>query len=604
MFVTSLLGDWWRTLDHNRTVGNNNPTNRQDTSTSTSTSTHSSNTHEDFLEHQKKTWTPSELYEKCCPRFLAGGVSEQTKNGQFVCACSSCRRRCDKIHPIITLYFDANKKCTIATPSHRLDPFLRYLDRRVREKSAVAKSPYYYELDGFVRDNLHQLRHQQRLFGNHLVKVALGALKESDAAQAALLEESHLRRHLRRHGHGHGHRHRDCHRSFPPSDRCFDDSAEFAQSCSSSPLMEIETKSPSSSSSSSSYYQDVERLETVLDICRLWGIGDHLDVLSIDCMLQTSRVFRKVAIPMAEQRVRDCQFVVTPLVDGHYATGYSVFRRANADNDNANDDRQKVFQREHDRLVEYAVCPSTVLLHCREENDNQEPSSDNKNNTADRKTNTMSGRYLPEFRSNISSNGNRNTNDAEAKGSAGFSWACEELSFANLEPECMNIGLHEYMGQKLIVQWRRCEVDIADPRHASVRDDHYRDRISTNVVRYESSPCSADRSVFRLVLGWAPQKVGIVDLSVPHFGLKLDVSKNCVAQVDDVTFSYKGNAQILECRADFCFLVAAYARSLQPYLVTEHRQIETRRPLLRHEKEFLGHVQNATSLCPVSSRYL
>ena len=609
MFVSSLLGDWWRTQDHNRTVGNNNSTNRQDTNTASTsaTSTSNSSTYEEFLEHQKKTWTPIELYEKCCPRFLAGGGSKQTKNGQFVCAYAGSggrRRRCDKIHPTITLYFDATKQCTIATPSQRLDPFLEYLDRRVGEKSAVAKSPYYYELDGFVRDNLHRLRHQQRLFGGHLVKVALGALKESDAAQAALLEDSHLRRHLRRHRRGHGRGNRNCNPSFPPSDRCFDDSAKFALSCSSSSSMETKTKS---SASSPSYYQAVERLETVLEICRLWGIGDHLDVLSIDCMLQTSRVFRKVAIPMAQQRVRDCKFVVTPLVDGHYATGYSIFRRG------ANDNRRKVFEREHDRLVEYAVCPSMVLLHCGEEieGDNQESSSDNKNIPASRNTTAMSGRYLPEFRarSNVGSSSNRN--DTETKGSAGFSWACEELSLANLELECMDIGLHEYMGQKVIVRWRRCEVDIPNPRHASARDDDENDRdrdyiraSTTSVARYESSPTSADQPVFRLVLGWAPRKVGIVDLSVPHFALKLDVSKNCASQVDDVTFSYEGNARILECRADFCFLVAAYARSLQPYLATEHRQIETKRPLLRHEKEFLGHVQNATSLCPVLSSYL
>jgi len=525
MFIANLFADLWQKLDQN--IGRN----RQD----------SSSTYEDFLERQKEIWTPHELYEKCCPRFLAAGVSQRYQNGEFVCF-GGCR----KVHPTITLYFDAAKTCTIATLSYRLDPFVKYLDHRVEEGSAVSKTPYYYELDGFLRENMHRMRHQQRLFGGHLVNVAIGALKESDEAHAKLLEEAHVQQLRRRH-------------------------SQFCLSSSHSVDAEPDPDRASMESESSNYYQDLEKLEMVLEICRLWGLGDHLDVLSIDCMSRTSRVFRQISIPMAEKRVQDCQFIVTPLVDGHYISGYSVFRRVN-------DNRQKVFEREQGRLVEYAVCPS--VLYRQNKKCIAEPSSDHST-----REENMSGRYFPEFLSNVSFHRTNSTNDVENDTSAGFSWACEELSFANLELECMDIGRQEYIGQKVMIQWRRNDVDI--PTHRPRSDQNAHDD-------------SRDTPVFRLSMGWAPQRVGIVDLTVPHFGLKLDIPRNTVSQVDDVTFCYQGNAKVLECKADFTFLVAAYARSLQPHLTRHHKQIEMNRPLLRHEQEFFEEVQRATSFCPSS----
>ncbi|VEU36836.1 unnamed protein product [Pseudo-nitzschia multistriata] len=528
MFVTNLLADWWGRQESNRNV-------EQDGST-----------YKDFLDHQKTIWIPSELYEKCCPRFLVGGVSQRNKKGQFVCVGKCC-----KIHPTIMLYFDAAKSCTIATLSYRLDPFVRYLDRRVQDGSAVVKSPYYYELDGYVRDNLHRLRYQQRLFGGHFVKVAIGALKESDAAQSKLLEEAHLRQLMRRH--------RPCNLS----SNSFSDK-ESASAC---VALGIEPRS----------HQGVERLEMALEICRLWGLGDHLDVLSIDCMLKTSHFFRQLAVPMAEERVNDCEFVVTPLVDGHYTSGYSVFRRGN-------DDQPRIFEREHGRLVEYAVCPS--VLYCQKRYGSQAIPS----GKCMREIN-KGGRYFPSLHSSVDFRRSSNRNEkVKPELPTGFSWACEELSFANLELECMDIGLREYIGQKINIQWRRTEVD--DP-------GFQRDYSS---FRDEKSTGSSDtpEQVFCVKLGWAPTKNGIVDISVPHFGVKLHIPRNSMSQVDDVTFTYKGTAQVLECKSDFTFLVAAYARSLQPYLIARHQQIETHRPLLRHEQEYFEEVQKAASLCHLS----
>ena len=101
--------------------------------------------------------------------------------------------------------------------------------------------------------------------------------------------------------------------------------------------------------------------------------------------------------------------------------------------------------------------------------------------------------------------------------------------------------------------------------------------------------------VVRLRLDWATQKKGIKKFSTPHFDLKLDVERTSAQQVDEVTFVYEGKATLLECRADFAFLVAAYANSLEPFLIAKHQQIETKRPLLLHEEAFLQEVKKAAS---------
>jgi hypothetical protein len=538
MFATSLLDEWWKRLDPSRVADQSH--NDRDSIDGSS--------YDDFLERQKDVWTPSDLYKKCCPRFLAGGTSHRNKNGQFVCG-GGCR----KIHPIITLYFDADNNCTIATLSCGLDPFKNYFDQCVNEGSAVWKSPLYCELKGFLRQNLYRLQHEKRFFGGHLVKTAIGALKSSDAAQRSILEEVHLRQHLRRHG-----QHRlQC------------DNA--VNTVCASPF--INTKSAS--------YQDIGKLECVLEICRLWGLGDNLDVLSIDCMLRTSQVFRKVAIHMAEKRVNECKFVVTPLVDGHMISGYSVFRRADSN-------QRTVFEREHGRLVEYAVCSSIL---CRQKRDNIEDASTEM--TSEKR---ICGRFLPVTGSNISfdQGSEKNRNSASEEESIGFSWACEELSYANLELECMDTCFQEYIGQKVIIQWERSDTDVPD--QIKKVDQSVQDSSSSTSMSMRS-----EMPVFRLKLDWARQKTGIAKFSIPHFDLKLDVRRTSMSQVDEVTFLYEGHAEVLECRADFHFLVAAYARSLEPCLKANHQQFESKRPLMRHEDAFLQEVKLAASLCPLSS---
>ena len=345
MFVAGLLEDWKRKLEEGRQRRNSNGTSRRQD-------------YESFLCHQKSIWTPPELFEKCCPRFLAaGGLSSPLHNHHHHHhhhhhhpvqrrSCKddgrtswSCPGGCNKIHPTITLFFDTQKECTVAILSFRLDPFTTYFDGLVKDGVAICKTPFYYELRGYVRENLYKLtKHQKQeqqenattLFGSHLVNVAMGALRESDIAQRTVLEKKHRQKQQQK---------QQSHNN--------------------------NTSTATTTTSIQSY--DHLLLEKVLQICTLHRLGDDLDVMSIHCMKQTSTVFRQIAVPLAQQRMKQTQLKITPLVDGYNLSGYSVFRRRNNINNDDNS-RRTVIEREHGTMVEYAIGPSYTFEHVNNEN--------------------------------------------------------------------------------------------------------------------------------------------------------------------------------------------------------------------------------------------
>jgi len=94
-----------------------------------------------------------------------------------------CMGNCGREHPRLVLSFDAATKTTVATVTHpELLPFQNYFEERVNEETAWVRDRSSYDLNGFIRENLTNLR-TQRHFGRHLVSVADGALEASDAAQ-------------------------------------------------------------------------------------------------------------------------------------------------------------------------------------------------------------------------------------------------------------------------------------------------------------------------------------------------------------------------------------------------------------------------------------
>jgi hypothetical protein len=430
MFVTGLLEDWMRKLDQGRRQRRrelefrNNPKQYQQ-----------------FISEQRDIWTPNDLFEKCCPLFLAGG--DLNHEARLKDATYSCHGGCHKAHPTITLFYDADKSQTVAILSHRLDPFLKYLQSRLDEGTARCKTPYYYELNGFIRENFHSARQHQYLFGQHLVKVAMGALRESDQMQSRLLEENHRQQSHSRH-------------SF-------------------------------------------EQLEKVLHICRMHRLSDDLDVLSIHCMQQTSQTFRRVATPMAQQRMMDCELVVTPQVDGVFVAGYSVFRRSNTT-------RLTTMELEQGRMVEYAIVSPSIV--CRQ------PSEQHEQEALVRQYMPCNDRYQGEVVVQCE-NGEGESKIGE------FTWGCEELSFATLEREWGDIGITEYTGQKIVVRWRRGMADIVD--------------VPLDTSDNASRGKHQDLPIFDFRISSVTQKPETKVFFTPGFSLELDVRKMVATQLDDVT---------------------------------------------------------------------
>jgi hypothetical protein len=609
-------------------------------------------TYQSFVARQEEVWTPPDLFDKCCARWLAGGggcqhhyhnhggpphrhdnrddrshtslsstsfdtlLSSQTsgsslsssssfptttttmsasldyshrrlKNGQW-----TCNGGCNKLHPTVTLFFDTVQQKTLAVLSCRLDPFVKYFDSLVDKGCAVCKTPYLYELDGYVRQNLYYLtettattkndkdddddddKEQQRqnrtiaVFGSHLVKVALGAMEQSDQAHRDMLESQHLCRHR--------HRHNCCQ----------------PQLCSNEKT------------------HSTKLLDDVLDVCLLNGLADDLDVLTLHCLQRTNRKLREISSSIIKKRLAQTQLVVSPLVDGCYVAGYSVFRRSHAG-------RTTVMEREHGgRMVEYAVCPPIL---CKMSTHHRGTAQCNAHHTFSQSNVILDGdgdddgdenddsasRVEPQPTEKIdicSSQTDHSLNQLRFCPSEStndrFDWACEELSFANLEREWGDICVHEYIGQNIVVYWRRSKVDIIHHRE-NMTGTATTSSSSSNPVHTSSSsllPC--DVPIFNVRLGTSKKgPIRINEFSMPHFTLKLDVEQMNATQVDEVTVRFGGKARIVDCQMDYLCLVAMYARSLEPVLFSQLCEIKKTRPLLQHEQDFFSYVQKAAALC-------
>jgi hypothetical protein len=176
-------------------------------------------------------------------------------------------------NPFVTLYFDGDKKITVAVLAERLDNLSIYFQRRVEQGTAYQRSPLYYELDGYVRENWSKIQRQEG-FGAHSVSVAVGSLKASDDAQRDELtieRRSRMRKTV-----------------------------------------------------------DDDLLEQALEIASLHRLKDDLDVVSISCMSQANKAFNRVASKLARQRLLDTKLIIRPYVDGISLNGYSNFVRGDS----------------------------------------------------------------------------------------------------------------------------------------------------------------------------------------------------------------------------------------------------------------------------------
>ena len=281
MFVTSVLDEWWKKFGR--------PNDRHLVEW------------EKFVQQQQKVWTPREISDRCCIRWLAHGQrsghhnmtasSEQyhhrhhgpttIMNEQELLACPG---GCYKLHPCITLHFDEVENCSIAVVSHPLDPFERYFEKLVDYGIATRKTPFYFKLQGYLRENFCRLRKADETgFGSHLVHIAVGALAKSDHAQKVELESAITTKRNAQHA----------------------------------------TSSTTPARLSPSYRQ----LEDVFEIIRLHRLGDDLDIMSIFCLRLVNKGIGNIAAKMARERIQSAKIIANPLVDGCSLSGFSVFRR-------------------------------------------------------------------------------------------------------------------------------------------------------------------------------------------------------------------------------------------------------------------------------------
>jgi hypothetical protein len=229
-----------------------------------------------FLGEQRKIWTPSHVFNRCCVRWLADGDfnGEEDFDGyssgdsdyydsSFRNGCKG-GSRCTGDHPKITLSFDRKQNVTLATISHQLDPFCNYFSQRCAEETARPQSAMVYKLGGFLRPNLTKL---QENFSSHLITVSRKAVASSDRAQAKMQERIAKR---------------------------------------------VRIEQPV-----------FDRLEEVIDIALLHRLASDLDPISILCMSRTCRMFLKKARQIASQRLRSTRLSITPLVDGMEQHGQS-----------------------------------------------------------------------------------------------------------------------------------------------------------------------------------------------------------------------------------------------------------------------------------------
>jgi hypothetical protein len=113
---------------------------------------------EAMKETQRRVWTPTEIYDACCPKWIAHGPELGLTTRQIQAGAAStgkgCNGGCGKEHPRIQLKWRNGK--TLATLSHALDPLVKYMDNLCQRGTAVNEKPLVYAIDCFIQQFLDQ----------------------------------------------------------------------------------------------------------------------------------------------------------------------------------------------------------------------------------------------------------------------------------------------------------------------------------------------------------------------------------------------------------------------------------------------------------------
>jgi len=221
-------------------------------------------------------WTPNNIFNRCCVKWLVDGDDRGYDVdgypgifGEYSPRRGCNGRRCNRDHPTIILRFDAAACVTIATISHRLDPFVRCLNNL---DGAWPHSATVWRITGYLRHVETALRSRDTGFGGHLVKVEPGSREASDAAQAAELEMVEWAKNTNKRRRVNG-----------------DDQIGDTK-----PFIKLE-----------------EVICIVAKHCNMQN-----DPLTLFCMRPVCKFFHKIATSIASMKVKALNLSITPLVNG------------------------------------------------------------------------------------------------------------------------------------------------------------------------------------------------------------------------------------------------------------------------------------------------
>jgi hypothetical protein len=424
----------------------------------------------------------------------------------------------------ITLFFDEITQCCVAVlsqPAHGVCNV--YFQCRIEQGTARKHSELYYVLDDFVRPQYTLIRHALQ---PHPVHIAVGALENSDEAQKATLEQKRYEIQQRRH-------------------------------CLSKYKTSLQPQAQT---------QDISKslLPKVFDVALLYRLVDDLDFVSLYCLGQTSLVFRSIAIRAIRQKRMTLQLEIAPYVDGSKELGYSRLIRT--------DESNLVQHMESDQSVIYRKVPSIQLeyyCHPTREIDKSSSSSSLLSSSSSRHT------YRPTTTATI--------DDDDIANTRMFTWSCQEVALAQIHSwwvaEC------EYVGQKLVVQWRNASSS------GSNQQQHHHHHQSNNTATFAmDSIITLDR--IRLEAG--PRRGVGTWRGSNGATITLNVVESQTRALDTISLQYSGKAEVKEVHVPFMVLVRAQAKVQWPQLSAQLTKVQQHRPLLTHELAYGKLVQ---SLC-------
>ena len=116
---------------------------------------------------QRTLWTPTSVWEKCCPPWIAYGVEvprvARCQAGSGSIAIKGCNGACGKDHPrIVVTWVKQHAKdkvgTAVATLSHALDPFVHYMQGLCQQGLATQDkdNPLCYKLSGYLPEFLER----------------------------------------------------------------------------------------------------------------------------------------------------------------------------------------------------------------------------------------------------------------------------------------------------------------------------------------------------------------------------------------------------------------------------------------------------------------